>query len=247
MVSSATVLHGRGCCSRVGCCCGGGCCCGRTRKSVGALLPGRRRRDGADAGARNLVGADCSAPDTDRSPGGRGVRPSIRAARSASTGCRVTSVRDTARSSVMASLTADSDEPPQSKKKWSFRPIWSCGVPSTLAQAAANLCSVGVAGASWVSSRNVEGAGEDGQCLPVDLAVGGQRKTRRANGTPTAPCTRAATRPVDRGAGRSTVRADRSRRPPVACCGRPARRPRRRRHAHRAPAAGRCRSRRSRS
>ena len=75
-----------------------------------------------------------------------GALPSIRAARSARTGWRVTSVRDTARSSVMASLTADRDEPPQSKKKWSCRPIWSSGVPRTFAQAAASLCSVAVVG-----------------------------------------------------------------------------------------------------
>ena len=44
-----------------------------------------------------------------------------------------------------ASLTADSDVPPRSKK-WSRRPTWPCGTPSTSAQAAANRRSVGVAG-----------------------------------------------------------------------------------------------------
>ena len=58
----------------------------------------------------------------------------------------MTSLRDTARSRAMASCTADSDVPPRSKK-WSRRPIWSCGTPSTSAQAAASRSSVGVPGA----------------------------------------------------------------------------------------------------
>ena len=80
-------------------------------------------------------------------PGRRWVRPSSSAARSARTGWRVTSLSDTARSRAIASFTADSEVPPQSKK-WSCRPIWSCGMPSTFAQAAASRRSVGVRGAS---------------------------------------------------------------------------------------------------
>ena len=48
--------------------------------------------------------------------------PSTRPARSARTGCRVTSLSDTSRFKVTASFTADSDVPPRSKK-WSRRPI----------------------------------------------------------------------------------------------------------------------------
>ena len=59
----------------------------------------------------------------------------------------MTSLRDTARSRVIASFTADSDVPPRSKK-WSCRPICSCGMPSTFAHAAASRYSVGVVGAS---------------------------------------------------------------------------------------------------
>ena len=75
----------------------------------------------------------------------RSALPSISAARSASTGWRVMSLSDTARSSATASFTADSDVPPRSKK-WSRRPICSTGTPSTVAHAAASRCSVGVAG-----------------------------------------------------------------------------------------------------
>ena len=57
------------------------------------------------------------------------------------------SLRDTARSRAMASCTADSEVPPRSKK-WSRRPIWSCGMLSTPAQAAASRRSAGVEGAS---------------------------------------------------------------------------------------------------
>ncbi len=82
-----------------------------------------------------------------------GVRPersSTSAARSTSTGQRVTSFRETVRSRAIASRTAASEVPPRSKK-WSSRPTRSRGTPSTWAQAAASRCSVGVAGAAYPS------------------------------------------------------------------------------------------------
>ena len=133
-------------------------------------------------------------------------RPSISAARSASTGWRVTSLSDTARSRAIASFTADSDVPPRSKK-WSRRPIWSCGIPSTFAHAAASRCSVGVRGAIVVVLDDVELGGERRQRLPVDLAVGGQRQALLPVERPTAPCSRAATRPAGRAARRPRAAA----------------------------------------
>ena len=59
----------------------------------------------------------------------------------------VRSLREKARSRLTASFTADNEVPPRSKK-WSSRPICSCGMPSTFAHAAASRCSVGVRGAS---------------------------------------------------------------------------------------------------
>ena len=70
---------------------------------------------------------------------------------------RVTSLSDTARSNVRASFTADRDVPPRSKK-WSSRPIWSWGMPSTVLQAAASRSSVGVPGASWFSATTASSA-----------------------------------------------------------------------------------------
>ena len=87
----------------------------------------------------------------------RSVRPSTSAARSASTGWRVISLSDTSRLSAMATLTADSEVPPLSKK-WSRRPTCSTGTPSTVAHAAASRCSVGVAGGSTSSSTTSSSA-----------------------------------------------------------------------------------------
>ena len=143
--------------------------------------------------------------------------PSTSAARSARTGWRVTSLRDTARSRVIASFTADSDVPPRSKK-WSRRPIWSCGMPSTFAQAAASRCSVGVLGALVVVLGDVE------LCRRAPSAPSGRSCCWRsaagspASGRPTGPCTRAATRPAGPAGRRPRAAAGRSRRPPGACC-----------------------------
>ena len=130
----------------------------------------------------------------------RSARPSTSAARSASTGWRVMSLSDTARSSAMASFTADSEVPPRSKKS-SRRPIASGGTPSTSPTTAASRCSVGVRGRVPSSPRRVERGGQRGQRLLVDLAVGGQRQGS-SRWKPPGPCTRAAPRRAARAAAR---------------------------------------------
>ena len=107
------------------------------RVAAGVREAHRERRHGVPSDSE----IDCS------SSARRSDLPSTSAARSARTGWPVRSLREKTRSRLIASFTADNEVPPRSKK-WSRRPIWSCGTPSTFAHAAASRCSVGVRGAS---------------------------------------------------------------------------------------------------
>ena len=147
----------------------------------------------------------------------------------------VTSLRDTARSRVSASLTADSDVPPRSKK-WSRRPICSCGMPSTFGQGGRQPPFGRGRGRVVAVLDGAELGGQSRQGLLVDLAVGRQRqmlppvKRRRHH-----VLRQRLSQPVP-ARHRCRVAAGWSRRPPDACSDRPAPQPPPHRHEPPAPA-----------
>ena len=156
-------------------------------------------------------------------------------ARSASTGWRVMSLRDTARSRAIASLHRRAARCRRGRRSDRAGRSGPAAMPSTFAHAAASRCSVGVAGGVDVpprrhrARRRARSAPSCRSCRWRSAAA----RSRQWNADGTMYSRQRLTQPIAEQRRASSGLRRRSRRPPAACCGRPARR--RRRRASRTP------------